>query len=198
MFKAEGHIVANGSAGAGKTFIATYLALRDIFVYEKYDKVKFVRSAVSSRDQGFLPGNVDEKGAVFELAYKAIIGELFRRGDAYDILKLKGNIEFVTTSYLRGTTIRDCALIVDECQNMSYQELDTVITRVGENCRVFFCGDQFQADLKANGVENFYKVLENMNEFDFINFTVDDIVRSAFVKSYLTKKYEVHGDRHIS
>lgn len=198
MFEAEGNIVANGSAGTGKTFSALYMTMRDVFIHDRYNKVKIIRSVVPSRDMGFLPGTEREKSEVYEAPYKGIFAELFGRGDAYDILKQKGIVEFVTTSFLRGTTQDHCSLVVDECQNMSYQELDTVITRVGKNCRVFFCGDQFQADLKANGVYDFYQVLRNMGEFEFIDFTIEDIVRSNFVKSYLREKYALHGDRHFS
>jgi hypothetical protein len=73
---------------------------------------------------------------------------------------------------------------------MSYQELDSIITRVGENCRLIFCGDYYQRDLKDTGIREFYEILKEMHEFDFVNFTIDDVVRSGLVKNYLKTKYE--------
>ena len=117
--------------------------------------------------------------------------ELFSRGDnPYGQLKQKGIISFLTTSYIRGTTFNDSVIIVDECQNMTFHELDSIITRVGRNCRIIFCGDFFQADLKNNGLNDFMKIIKAMEEFDFIEFGINDIVRSDFVKSYLVQKYK--------
>jgi phosphate starvation-inducible protein PhoH len=156
-----------------------------------YDKLILIRSAVPTRDIGFLPGNEKEKSAVYEAPYKDIAIELFQRGDAYEILKTKGLVHFMTTSFIRGVTLRDAVILVDECQNMSFHELDSIITRVGENCRVVFCGDFRQSDLKTNGLNDFFRVLRSMEQFDFIDFEIKDIVRSDFVKSYITAKTEL-------
>lgn len=193
MFNSENNIVAHGSAGTGKTFLATLLAVKMIFQAREMDRVLFIRSAVPTRDLGFLKGSDKEKVEVYETPYKDILAEIFNRGDAYDILKAKGYLEFMSTSFIRGTTINNTVLIVDECQNMSYHELDSVITRVGKNCRVFFCGDMLQADLEKNGIKDFFSVLKAMNEFDFIEFGMDDIVRSDFVKNYLISKQQILG-----
>ena len=117
--------------------------------------------------------------------------DLFSRGDAYEILKRKGLVEFMTTSFIRGITLKDAVILIDECQNMSFHELDSIITRMGENCRVIFCGDFRQADLKGNGIKEFFKVIKSMDEFTFIEFEIEDIVRSDFVKQYIIAK-----DRH--
>ncbi len=193
VFDSNKNICLNGCAGTGKSFISTYLALLDIMVENQYSKLIYIRSAVSTRNIGFLPGKREEKVEVYERPYEDFATELFGRGDAYSILKQKGIIEFLDTSFLRGTTISDSAIIIDECQNMTYHELDSILTRVGKNCRVFLCGDYFQSDLGANGLENLHKVLNAMNSFDFVEFGTDDIVRSGFVKEYILAKYKELG-----
>jgi len=189
-FESDKHLVMYGAAGTGKTFLSCYFAFDDISK-GYYDKVVFIRSAVPTRDIGFLPGTEKEKASVYEEPYKDIAVELFRRGDAYDLLKQKGLVYFMTTSFVRGVTLRNAVIIVDECQNMSFHELDSIITRVGEGCRVIFCGDFRQADLAKNGMQDFLKVLRDMDEFDMIDFQVKDIVRSEFVKKYITSKMKI-------
>jgi len=148
-FDSGENLVLHGLAGTGKTFISSYLAYYEI---EKgyLDNLVIIRSAVPTRDIGFLPGTDKEKSAVYEEPYKDIATELFARGDAYEIMKQKCLVQFMTTSFIRGITLRDSCIIVDECQNMSFHELDSIITRVGENCRIIFCGDFRQSDLKRN------------------------------------------------
>ena len=150
-----------------------------------------MRSAVPTRDIGFLPGNEKEKSAIYEEPYKDICIELFQRGDAYEILKTKGLVNFMTTSFIRGITLRDAVIIVDECQNMSFHELDSIITRVGENCRIIFCGDFRQSDLNKNGLKDFVRIIKAMDQFDLVDFEIKDIVRSGFVKDYITAKTDL-------
>jgi len=189
VFDSYKHLMLHGCAGTGKTFISLYLALDDL-QKEEYSRIVLVRSAVPTREMGFLPGTEDEKSKVYEAPYVSIMQELFSRGDnPYGQLKQKGVINFLTTSYIRGTTFNDSVIIVDECQNMTFHELDSIITRVGKNCRIIFCGDFFQSDLKNSGLKDFIKIIKGMYEFDFIEFGISDIVRSDFVRSYLTEKY---------
>lgn len=190
-FESQKNMILHGLAGTGKTFISSYLALDDILKRE-YDKLVIIRSAVSTRDLGFLPGTEKDKSAVYEEPYKNIAIELFSRGDAYEILKTRGLVEFMTTSFIRGITLKNAVILVDECQNMTFHELDSIITRMGENCRVIFCGDFRQADLKHNGLEDFITILKKMGEFDFIDFQIEDIVRSDFVKQYIIAKHELN------
>lgn len=189
-FESTKHLVLHGLAGTGKTFISSYLAYDDM-VKQSANQLVIIRSAVPTRDIGFLPGTEKEKGSVYEEPYKDIANDLFGRGDAYEILKQKGLVHFMTTSFIRGITLRNAVILIDECQNMSFHELDSIITRMGENCRVIFCGDFRQADLKDNGLQSFIKVLERMGLFDLIEFKVEDIVRSEFVKSYIIAKDEL-------
>jgi phosphate starvation-inducible protein PhoH len=189
-FESDNHLLLHGLAGTGKTFISCYLALDDM-AKGFFDKLVIIRSAVPTRDIGFLPGTEKEKSSVYEEPYKDIANELFGRGDAYGILKQKSLVEFMTTSFIRGITLNYAVIMIDECQNMSFHELDSIITRMGKGCRVIFCGDFRQADLKQNGMQDFIQVLKRMNEFDFIEFGVDDIVRSEFVKNYIIAKNEL-------
>mgnify|MGYP001576417257 CR=1 FL=1 len=190
-FESNKNLVLHGLAGTGKTFISSYLAYDDM-AKGNYQSLVIIRSAVPTRDIGFLPGTEKEKSSVYEEPYKDIAIDLFARGDAYEILKQKGLVHFMTTSFIRGITLRDAVIIIDECQNMSFHELDSIITRIGENCRVMFCGDFRQADLKANGLQDFIRVLKSMDLFTFIDFQVEDIVRSSFVKQYIIAKNDLN------
>lgn len=189
-FESQKHLVLHGVAGTGKTYISCYLAFDDM-IKGIYEHLVIIRSAVSTRDMGFLPGGEKEKAGVYEEPYKDIAVELFGRGDAYDILKGRGLLHFMTTSYIRGVTLRNSVIIVDECQNMTFHELDSIITRIGRGCRIIFCGDFRQSDLQKNGLLDFLRILEKMEEFDLIDFEIRDIVRSDFVKQYITAKTEL-------
>lgn len=183
--------VLSGYAGTGKTFLASKLAYDSIFETREFNKLIYMRSAVPTRNLGFLPGTDAEKVAVYEAPYADTASKLFGRGDSYDILKKKGIVHFTSTSFVRGINLNDAVIIVDECQNMTYHELDSIITRLEDNCRIFFCGDMRQADLHKNGLVDFYKVLGAMDEFDFVEFQKEDIVRSELVKNYIIKKEEI-------
>lgn len=190
VLDSEKNLVLSGYAGTGKTYLASYVAYNEI-LKGKYNKLVYMRSAVPTRNIGFLPGTDKEKLEVYEAPYIDIATELLGRGDAYEILKKKGLVHFTSTSFVRGINLRDAVLIVDESQNMSYHELDSIITRLNENCRIIFCGDIRQADLYKNGLQDFYSVLKAMDEFDFIEFQKEDIVRSELVKNYIIKKEEI-------
>lgn len=189
IFASKRHLVLHGSAGTGKTLVSSYLAYKDV-LDNVYSTLVYIRSAVPTRKIGFLPGTEMEKVQVYEQPYREIASELFDRGDAYDSLKNSGAVKFLSTSHVRGINLKDVCIIVDECQNMTYQELDSIVTRIGNNCRIFFCGDYYQKDLKDTGIREFYNILKHMNEFDFVNLTIDDVVRSKLVKNYLKVKYE--------
>lgn len=188
-FKKNKNIMFHGTAGTGKTFVGLYLALKEVIQHEEHNKVIIVRSVVPSRDIGFLPGNQKEKIKVYEYPYQLICTELFNRGDAYDILKQKNQIEFISTSFIRGITIRNAIVLIDEIQNMNWGEISTVLTRIGENCRVIISGDTKQSDLsEKDGKRDLLKLINvcrNMNTFEFIQMTKNDICRSGFVKEFL-------------
>lgn len=190
-YDAGKHLCLHGVAGTGKTFLGMFLALDSVFE-KSYNRVIVVRSVVPTRDMGFLPGNQKEKQRVYEQPYMAIATELFGRGDAYEVIKGKGLIDFISTSFIRGVTLDNCVVIVDECQNMTFHELDSVITRLGQNCRVIFCGDYRQSDLlrdsEKKGLKDFMRVLDNMKHFETLEFNEDDIVRSELVKEYIIAK----------
>lgn len=186
-----------GSAGTGKTFYSMYKALQLVLDPESpYDDLIIVRSVVPAREVGYLPGSLDEKVQVYEEPYASICDELFEYSNAYDNLKTAGYITFMPTSFMRGSTYNNAIILVDETQNMTFQELDTVITRVGRDSKIIFCGDRKQSDLiyKKNdisGFDDFLKIIEQMNRFEVIEFTREDIVRSDFVKSYIIAKENV-------
>ena len=193
------NLFAYGAAGTGKTFIALYLALKDVIDEETpYDKVYIVRSLVSTREIGFLPGTHEDKSELYQIPYKNMVRNMFHMPDQtsfdmlYDNLKTQETISFWSTSFLRGTTLDDAIIIVDECQNLNFHELDSIMTRVGQDSKIVFCGDAAQTDLiKTNertGILDFQRILQEMEEFSLIEFGLDDIVRSGLVKSYLINK----------
>jgi len=192
----EGYnVAAIGTAGTGKTMCAMYLALNDVLQKGGYEQVIVIRSAVQTREQGFMPGSKAQKEAVFEAPYTDIVNDLFGRGDAYQILKTKGMVKFMTSSFVRGLTFDNAIIIVDECQSMTYHELDTIITRVGESSKIVFCGDTKQDDLEisrnradVSGLAEFLRVLDRVKSFETIKFTPEDIVRSGLVKEYILAK----------
>jgi len=187
------HLMLHGFAGTGKTFCALYLALNEILTGNSiYDKIIIVRSVVPSRDMGFLPGSMKEKAAVYEEPYREICDNLFGRGDGYDILKMKNLIHFTTTSFLRGVTFNKAIVILDESQNLSFQEADTVMTRMGDESRLIVCGDFRQTDLtkphEKEGITQLMAITRRINTFEHVEFQKEDIVRSGLVRSYIIQK----------
>jgi len=182
-----------GSAGTGKTFLALYLALECITDRDnQYEKITLFRSVVPTRDMGYLPGTVGEKMEVFETPYKNIICELLGGDQPYKRLLHTHQFEFMTTSFIRGLTVDNSIIIVDEMQNLNFHELDSVMTRVGNNCRIIFCGDYHQSDFKEGhereGIMKFMRIVEQMKNFSVIQFGWEDIVRSDFVRDYIMTK----------
>ena len=193
------NLFLHGAAGTGKTFISLYLALQQVLdPSTPYECVYIVRSAVPTREIGFLPGDEEDKTALFQVPYQNMVQFMFEQASdsafsmLYDRLKVQGSVMFLTTSFLRGITLDNAIIIVDECQNLNFHELDTIITRVGQNSKIFFCGDFGQSDLtklnEKNGLMDFLQILQNMDEFDCTEFNIGDIVRSGFVRNYLIQK----------
>ena len=187
------HLMLHGFAGTGKTFCALYLALKEVLTTNSiYNKIIIVRSVVPSRDMGFLPGSMKEKAAVYEEPYREICDNLFGRGDGYDILKMKGIVQFTTTSFLRGITFNNAIVILDESQNLSFQEADTVMTRMGDESRIVVCGDFRQTDLlkphEKEGITQLMAITKKINTFEHVEFQKEDIVRSGLVRSYIIQK----------
>ena len=188
-----------GCAGTGKTFISLYLALQDVLKNETpYDKVIVVRSLIPTREIGFLPGDEEDKAALYQVPYSNMMQFMFEQPNEqafsmlYDRIKAQGSFYFLSTSFLRGLTFDNSIIIVDECQNLNFHELDTIITRVGQDSKIMFCGDFGQTDLtkmnERNGLMNFLQILQEMKEFNCTEFDIGDIVRSGFVRNYLINK----------
>tara|TARA_R100000234_G_scaffold93773_1_gene61972 strand:+ start:17 stop:769 length:753 start_codon:yes stop_codon:yes gene_type:complete len=195
------NIVAYGVAGTGKTFITLYNALKEVLDDSTpYERVYIVRSLVSTREIGFLPGDHEDKSTLYQIPYKNMVKYMFQMPSDADFEMLYGNlksqetIKFWSTSFLRGTTLDNAIIIVDEFQNLNFHELDSIITRVGENSKICFCGDASQTDLvktnDKNGIVDFINILRKMISFDIIEFDVDDIVRSGLVKEYIIAKLQ--------
>ena len=196
------NMVAYGCAGTGKTFITLYNALMDVLDPKTpYEQIYIVRSLVATREIGFLPGDHEDKSYLYQIPYKHMVKYMFEMPDdasfdmLYGNLKTQGTIDFWSTSFIRGTTFDSSILIVDEFQNLNFHELDSMITRVGENSKIMFCGDATQTDLtktnEKNGIVDFMKILQNMPSFDTIEFTAEDICRSGLVKEYIISKLQL-------
>ena len=193
-------LAAIGSAGTGKSYMALALALEDVLTEKNYDKVVLIRSAVQTRDQGFLPGDLNEKMSYYEVPYSDIASDLLGKRDAYKQLKERGKIEFMSSSFVRGLTFDNAIIILDEAQSCNSHELKSVITRVGDNSRLIICGDTKQDDLKytknrvdISGLIEIMNILGRVPSFDVVRFTTDDIVRSGFVKEFLIAEEELEA-----
>lgn len=187
------NLILAGSAGTGKTFIALYMALEELLDPDSFfRKVIIIRSIVPTRDIGFLPGTMEEKKEVYTIPYKNICSELFGDKTAWNKLITAKQIEFESTSFIRGSTFDDSIIIVDEMQNLTFHELDSVITRVGQNSKIIFCGDYKQSDFKfkdeKDGLFKFMTIIEHMKDFSTVQFNWDDIVRSGMVRDYIMTK----------
>ena len=196
------NIVAYGAAATGKTFITLYNALRDVLDQETpYEKIYIVRSLVATREIGFLPGDHEDKSTLYQIPYKAMVKYMFEMPTEADFEMLYGNlkaqetIDFWSTSFIRGTTFDKAIIIVDEYQNLNYHELDSIMTRVGQDSKIMFCGDATQSDLvktnERNGIVDFMRILRMMPSMELIEFGVEDIVRSGLVKEYILAKLEL-------
>ena len=200
-YNQQKNVVAYGVAGTGKTFITLYNALKDVLnETTPYERVYIVRSLVSTREIGFLPGDHEDKADIYQIPYKHMVKYMFQMPSDADFEMLYGNlrsqetIKFWSTSFIRGTTLDNAIVIVDEFQNLNFHELDSIITRVGENSKICFCGDATQSDLTKtndrNGIVDFMNILRKMISFDIIEFDVNDIVRSGLVKEYIVAKLQ--------
>ena len=196
------NLIAYGVAGTGKTFITLYNALQDVLdPHTPYEKIYLVRSLVSTREIGFLPGDHEDKSFLYQIPYKNMVKYMFEMPSEADFEMLYGNlkaqdtISFWSTSFIRGTTFDKAIIIVDEFQNLNFHELDSIITRVGENSKIMFCGDATQSDLiktnERNGIIGFMEILRNMSSVNIVEFGVEDIVRSGLVKEYILTKLEM-------
>ena len=188
-----------GCAGTGKTFVTLYLAMQEVLRNDTpYDRVVMVRSLIPTREIGFLPGDEEDKAALYQVPYSNMVQFMFKQPNEqafsmlYDRLKSQGSFYFLSTSFLRGLTFDNSIIIVDECQNLNFHELDTIVTRVGQDSKIMFCGDFMQTDLskvnERNGLHDFLRILEEMEEFNCLEFNIGDIVRSGFVRNYLIQK----------
>ena len=196
------NLLLHGAAGTGKTFITLYLALQQVLDENSpYDKIYIVRSLVPTREIGFLPGDHEDKSALYQIPYKNMVRYMFSMPDdnsfemLYDNLRAQETISFWSTSFIRGVTLDNAIVIVDEFSNLNFHELDSMITRIGEDSKIMFCGDITQTDLtrenEKSGISNFINILQTMREFTCVEFGIDDIVRSGLVKSYLVTKYNL-------
>jgi predicted ribonuclease YlaK len=201
-YKQDQNLVAYGCAGTGKTFITLYNALLDVLDPKTpYEKIYIVRSLVATREIGFLPGDHEDKSSLYQIPYKNMVKYMFEMPDdsafemLYANLKAQGTISFWSTSFIRGTTLDNCIIIVDEFQNLNFHELDSIITRVGEGSKIMFCGDATQSDLvkvsERSGIMDFIRILRNMPSFDMVEFEAEDICRSGLVKEYIISKLEL-------
>lgn len=187
------NLILSGSAGTGKTFIGMNLALEEVLDRETpYHQLVIVRSIVPTRDIGYLPGDEEEKKQVYTLPYVGICSEIFGNGEAWTRLVMQKRVTFESTSFIRGTTFNNAIIMVDEMQNLNFHELDSVVTRIGNNCKLIMCGDYYQSDFKREdekkGIMDFLNIVESLQQFELIEFTWKDIVRSDFVRDYIMTK----------
>lgn len=185
------NVLAIGSAGTGKTYLALRLAL-DELLNKNICKIYIVRTTVGIRNSGFQKGSLAEKLAPYKALYIQMVNEICNNNLAWEILEEKKQIEFLSTEFLRGTTMHNCIVIADEIQNFNFSECDVIMTRIGDNAKVILCGDIRQNDLRQDkkdqtGLPNAIKIMEKMpTYFDVINFMPSDILRAPMVAEWIT------------
>lgn len=190
-FSSGKHLALLGSAGTGKTFLGIYLASSLMVDPDSQtDKIIVLRTAVQARDQGFVKGDPAEKMDPYSVPYKQAFTKIFGRANSfYDLIKAK-KLVFDSTSFLRSVTFDNAVVIFDEAQNAEFREINTVITRLGQNSRLILIGDSLQDDLSKNeesGLPKFSKIVTQHlpTDFHITTFTSEDIVRSDLVKRWV-------------
>ena len=205
---AEGkNLFLYGPAGTGKTFVVLYNAIKEVLDPKtNYNCIYIVRSLMPTRSLAFMPGDEQDKSSLYQVPYDNMLRLMFKLAaeEQFDImykeLKKQGNVAFLSTSFLRGITLDNAIVLVDECQNLNFHELDTIMTRVGQESKIMFSGDFDQTDLREDdekaGLGQFIKIINEMKEFYSCEFDIGDIVRSGLVRSYIIQKYNTGlGDR---
>jgi phosphate starvation-inducible protein PhoH len=195
-YKDNKNLLLHGTAGTGKSFLSLYLALEEVLdPSSDFEKVVIVRSIVPTRDIGFLKGTEQEKIEIYEVPYKGICKELFSVSDSYSMLKDQGAIDFISTSFIRGTTLNNCIVIVDEMENLNFHELDSIITRLSDSSKILLCGDYTQTDLtrieEKKGLIKFMRIIKTIKSFSNIEFGIKDIVRGTLVRDYIIAKENI-------
>ena len=193
-------MLLHGVAGTGKTFISMYKALEEVLdPTTDYERLVVVRSAVPSRDIGHLPGDEKEKTEVYTLPYVEICDDLFNHIQPFLRMQEQKTVHFLITSFVRGITLDNSVIIVDECQNMTDMELNSIMTRIGKNSKIIFCGDFRQTDLNKkndmSGLQKFIAIANMMPSFKTVEFSVNDIVRSKLVKEYILARLD-YEEKH--
>jgi phosphate starvation-inducible PhoH-like protein len=186
--------LCSGLAGTGKTYIAVVRAV-ELLQEGQYKRIVIARPAVEcGKSLGFLPGNEDEKVAPYMRPIKDILHELIDAKQLEEYIKNE-TIEFCALTYMRGRTLNNCIMILDEAQNATWEELMMFLTRIGKNSKIIISGDETQEDV-------FHKALAQclckfdtkpyIREIEVIYLDVEDIVRNGLIRKIIKRmgKYE--------
>ena len=207
QYKSGKNLFLYGPAGTGKTFVILYNAIQEVLDPKiNYNCIYIVRSLMPTRELRFYPSDEQDKSSLYQVPYDNMLRFMFKLpaedqfGILYEELKRQDNVAFLSTSFLRGITLDNAIILVDECQNLNFHELDTIMTRVGQDSKIMFSGDFDQTDLREDkekaGLGQFLKIINEMKEFYSCEFDIGDIVRSGLVRSYIIQKYNTGlGDR---
>ena len=179
-----------GPAGCGKTFLATHYALKNL-AKGKYDKMVITKPLVEvdGERMGYLPGDIDEKTAPYMMSLYYNMEQIIGK-QRLDVLKKAGAIQVIPLAYMRGLTLTDSVVVLDEAQNATPAQIKTFVTRIGSGSKYIVCGDLMQSDIrKENGLEDSIKRFTGIRKVGFSQFDLEDVVRHPIV-AHLLERYQ--------
>lgn len=193
--------ICNGVAGSGKTICSIFMALNLLKDRgNNYQKIFLVKSVTTLKGEeiGFLKGDLREKIDPFMESFKNNASKLFKNTNVNSLFETS-IIKFLPLAYIRGTNLDNCIVILDELQNVSIDNARTLMTRIGENCKIICLGDSNQIDLKNkkdSSLDVVFNIFNNVDDIGCILMDInDENCRNPIIKIIETKFKEFHDGR---